>query len=536
MAAATRGRKVLRRLLPPKPGPLPPEFLFGTGTSDHQCEAFDPRYPDVWDRWEAEHPPDVGGRLGYVARGRATDFWNRYPEDVQLARSLGCNAFRFSIAWARVEPEPGRFSDEALAHYRQLAESIRSAGMEPVITLMHFVWPEHVEDRGGLRAPEFPRWFGEYAARVRDAVGDLCRYWITINEPNAIPFGFLKPFWMRDYAWPPGLPAGTSDEEMMRATAEVIRNLFLANRSARLALRSGVGGDRRLVSANGYYLGLPTHFWRLPFPAMQWVDWRATSEKGWAEEDWALVEGRIVVRPEPVDNHPARSERGARAGPIAPAWLEAALARLASWFGATKTFAALSSFTASNWWQLGMRGRLPEFLCPPECVGQLDYVAFDYYFGTQYLAKAGALLDVIERRYDRAPIWAAGLYDALRYFAGMFPALPVFVIENGVAALRDDPKRARYLRDHIREVQRARQAGVNVIGYLAWSLTTNREWGLPAGPHGDFGLFHIDLDGDPELVRHPTGAARAYQTIISRRTAWAAGAGRASKQPAALRR
>jgi hypothetical protein len=197
--------------------------------------------------------------------------------------------------------------------------------------------------------------------------------------------------------------------------------------------------------------------------------------------------------------------------------------RLADFIGATRTFVALSSFTASNWWQLGMRGRLPEFLCPSECVGQLDYVAFDYYFGTQFLGKVGSLLDVLERRYDRAPIWAAGLYDAVTYFAGMFPGLPMFVIENGVAATRDDPRRARYLRDHIREVQRARQDGANVVGYLAWSLTTNREWGLKAGPHGDFGLYHVDLDGDPALLRHPTRAARAYRAIVSRRTAWAGG-------------
>ena len=94
---------------------------------------------------------------------------------------------------------------------------------------------------------------------------------------------------------------------MMRATAEVIRNLFLAHRSARLALRAGDGGERRLVTANSYYLGLPTHFWRLPFPLMQWVDWRATSEKGWSEEDWVLIEGRIAVRP---DLRPPRREGG----------------------------------------------------------------------------------------------------------------------------------------------------------------------------------------------------------------------------------
>jgi hypothetical protein len=260
---------------------------------------------------------------------------------------------------------------------------------------------------------------------------------------------------------------------------------------------------------------------------MQWVDWRATSEKGWAEEDWVLVEGRIVARPDlrPPQQSALSAPPGIHAGAAVLAALAAISERLADLFGWAKTFAVVSSFLASNWWQLGMRGRLPEFLCPRECVGQFDYVAFDYYFGTQYLGKMGTLLDVLERRYDRAPVRAAGLGDALRYFAKMFPGVPLFVIENGVAAVRDDPKRARYLRDHIREVQRAHQDGVNVIGYLAWSLTTNREWGLPSGPHGDFGLYHIDLDGDPNLTRHPTGAARAYQAIVGRRTAWSSGAG-----------
>ncbi len=506
-AALDLGR-MLRREVPP----FPPEFLLGTGSSDHQCEAFDSRYPDVWDVWEAAHPAGLPGVVPYVARGRATDFWRRYAEDVALARALGCNAFRFSIAWSRVEPEPGAFSEESLRHYRALAESICAAGMEPIITLMHFVWPKHVEDRGGLRAAQFPSWFEAYTARVRDALGDLCRYWITINEPNALLFGYLKPFWLHHYAWPPGLPPEADDDESMRATAEVIRNLFLANRAARLVLRTGPGGERRLISANSYYLGLPTRLWRLPFPLMHWVDWRATSEKGWAEEDWALVQGRIVLRDPP-------KLTGADAKPTILGGLASVSRNAARAIGVGKVFAVLSSFTASNWWQLGLAGRLPDFLCPPECIGQQDYVAFDYYFGTQFLGSIGHLLDVVERRYDRAPIWPGGLGDALRYFAAMFPDLPLFVIENGFAGHHSQVQRARHLRRHIREVQRARADGLRVVGYLAWSLTTNREWGLPAGPQSDFGLYYIDLDGDPTLTRHRTPVASAYEHIVRHRRA-----------------
>jgi beta-glucosidase/6-phospho-beta-glucosidase/beta-galactosidase len=125
---STTGRRIgVRRLLQPRPDPFPADFLFGVGTSDHQCEAFDPRYPDVWDDWEASHPIRHPGEDCCLQRGRATDFWQRYAADVRLAQSLGCKAFRFSIAWARVEPEPGQFSDEALAHYRRVAETIRAA-------------------------------------------------------------------------------------------------------------------------------------------------------------------------------------------------------------------------------------------------------------------------------------------------------------------------------------------------------------------------------------------------------------------------
>ena len=116
-----------------------PPLLFGVATADHQCEAYEARWEDVWDRWERDQ------RL--VARGRATDFWTRYTEDVELARRLGCTAFRFSVAWARVEPSPGWFDASVLEHYGALAAAIVEAGMEPVVTLLHNTWPLHVQDQ-----------------------------------------------------------------------------------------------------------------------------------------------------------------------------------------------------------------------------------------------------------------------------------------------------------------------------------------------------------------------------------------------------
>jgi beta-glucosidase/6-phospho-beta-glucosidase/beta-galactosidase len=112
----TRG--ALRTLLPAPP--LPRHFMFGVATADHQCEAYEPEYEDirdVWERWRQ-----------LVPRQRATDFWHRYAEDIALARDLGCATFRFSIAWARVEPTPGTFNQAALDHYRGVIEAVRAAG------------------------------------------------------------------------------------------------------------------------------------------------------------------------------------------------------------------------------------------------------------------------------------------------------------------------------------------------------------------------------------------------------------------------
>jgi beta-glucosidase/6-phospho-beta-glucosidase/beta-galactosidase len=156
-------------------------FLFGVATADHQCEAYDPRYEDIRDVWERKR--------NLTERKRATDFWIRYAEDIQLARDLGCNSFRFSLAWSRLELTPGVFNDEAFDHYRQLIEAIRAAGMEPIMTLHHFTWPVHVEERGGLIGKDFPAIYTSYVTEVVRRLGQQVRYWITFNEPTQLLFG-----------------------------------------------------------------------------------------------------------------------------------------------------------------------------------------------------------------------------------------------------------------------------------------------------------------------------------------------------------
>ncbi len=138
--------------------------------------------------------------------------------------------FRFSIAWARVEPSPGVFNAQALDHYSDVVDAVRAAGMEPLVTLMHFTWPLHIEERGGLIADGFPDLFVSYAQRVVARLGARVKYWCTVNEPNILCFGYIKPWWEQNYFAPPGLPPEAGLEEQIQAQMALIRNLFSRTR------------------------------------------------------------------------------------------------------------------------------------------------------------------------------------------------------------------------------------------------------------------------------------------------------------------
>ena len=177
------GRQVAWRRAPP--GSFPDHFLFGAATAAHQIEGGNVNS----DWWAFEHDP--ASRVIDVS-GDACDSWSRWGEDLDLALGIGLNAYRFSIEWARVEPEPGEFSDAALDHYRRVAAGCRERGLVPVVTLHHFTLPRWMAARGGFESPEMPARLGAYAARVGDALGDLIGVACTINEPNIVALdGYL---------------------------------------------------------------------------------------------------------------------------------------------------------------------------------------------------------------------------------------------------------------------------------------------------------------------------------------------------------
>jgi len=671
-----------------------PKLQFGVATADHQAEAYDPEIPDFRDEWE---------RLtGQTQRDKATDFWNRYPEDIKLASDLGCKIFRFSIAWSRVEPEPGRFESAALEHYRQVASTIREAGMLPLVTLHHFTWPIHVQERGGMTAPNFPIWYHAYVEQVVEAIGDLVPYWISFNEPNLLVYGYVKPWWQESYLVPPGGGPEIPLSTQLERAAQLIRTIFVAHRLARETIRKK--NPEAKVGANPFMLGLPT--------ALQWfIDFCATrtrSKKQFEQRSKLVAEPpvppstsvdlviaqfaptqeraakvafsksydesteRLVIKkgsgftqladlnghrvgyvrgsvsnrtlarfapsalPRPfathhnglealeagwIDGFIADEVRIAHVGlspslemldgPLAQRKCAVAVPRgspdllnlvnavvtgnlpratavhgrsigairrrgnlrvgvtfdpnaelperlkkeieiaeqvgehifgrrgcvefellrmdervssLRSWLHffepVLKAASVVGTILNSNWWHLGMAGKLPEFFCPKECVGQQDFVGLDYYWGIDSveLHRMHQLIDATMSRFDDAPVDSAGLLRVLSRLHRWFPDKEILIIENGCIDEADKLTREEYLRAHIREVTRARAMGIPVAGYICWSITSNREWGLAFGPASDFGLYHIDLDNDPELKRVPTASAEIYKRVIQEET------------------
>ena len=172
---------------------FPDGFFWGTATAAHQVEGGN--YLNDWWAWEQV--------AGHIKNGdtseRACEHYQRFESDFELLRSLHQNAHRLSLEWSRIEPRPGQYSTDAIAHYRRVLEALRARGMEPIVTIHHFTNPTWVAAAGGWEAPETADRFASFATRIVDELHDLARYWITINEPTVIAYqGYIRG------EWPPG--------------------------------------------------------------------------------------------------------------------------------------------------------------------------------------------------------------------------------------------------------------------------------------------------------------------------------------------
>ncbi len=158
---------------------FPPHFLWAAATAPQQVEG--QNFNSDWSAWE-----QLPNKIKNNDSSRvACDWWGgRWREDFERAQSLGMNAQRIGIEWARLEPRQGEWNADAAARYREMISSLRERGMEPFVTLHHFTSPQWVAERGGFENPDIAEWMAHYAERAAREFGDIVKFWITINEPN----------------------------------------------------------------------------------------------------------------------------------------------------------------------------------------------------------------------------------------------------------------------------------------------------------------------------------------------------------------
>jgi beta-glucosidase len=156
---------------------FPPGFLWGVATSGHQTEGDN----TASDTWFAER---VRPTVFREPSGAACDSYARWREDLELVVGMGCNAYRFSLEWARIEPTEGAFSDEAIAHYGAILDRCRELGVAPVVTFNHFTSPHWFAARGGWLDPDAPALFARYCGETMDRIGGGIAFAVTLNEPN----------------------------------------------------------------------------------------------------------------------------------------------------------------------------------------------------------------------------------------------------------------------------------------------------------------------------------------------------------------
>lgn len=442
---------------------LPEEFLWGVAASAYQIEGAwreGGRGPSIWD--DFSHTP------GRTARGDtgdvACDHYHRYREDVALMADLGVGAYRFSIAWPRVEPlGDGRANREGMDFYSRLVDALLERGIRPVPTLYHWDLPSALEARGGWRERETAYRFAAYAERMASLLGDRAKLWMTHNEP-----------WCQAH-----LGHETGEH------APGLRDPLAAFRvDHHLLLSHGLAHDAMKANRPDLAVGLTLNAAPFDTPGDRPEDLAAVRLADGLHNRWyfePLVHGRY---PEDVVQH---LERTIGLAPFEAEDLERIGGRL--------------DFLGLNYYN-------PDHVAAP---GPGD-VGFRTLPQRPPLTQMGWEVD------------ADGIRRLLLRVAGDYPGLPLYVMENGAAypdsAGADgrvhDPDRIRYIAQHVDAVRRAMVEGAPVRGYFYWSLLDNFEWAL--GYTIRFGLVAIG----PGLERVRKDSFDAYRRLIAEARAGAA--------------
>jgi beta-glucosidase len=440
--------------------PFPPGFTWGVSTASYQIEGAvsdDGRGTSVWDTFSHTPGRVRDGDTGDVA----CDHYHRYPEDVALMAHLGVGAYRFSVAWPRVQPTgAGPANSAGLDFYDRLVDALLDRNIDPLVTLFHWDLPQPLEDAGGWLNRDTSARFGEYAELVAERLGDRVKLWITLNEPVVVT--------SLGYVLGTHAPGRTGVPNAL----PVIHHQLLGHGLAAAAIRRHSTAGVSL--ANNYSPAWAVGSDGRPETATD--DDRATAAF------YDLYHNRMFTDPLLVGAYP-------------------------------DGFEALSTVDIDS---LILDGDLAVISAP------LDALGLNYYRPAAIrAAKPGddlpfALVDLTG--YDVTgfgwPVVPDGLRETLvtllhERYPGALP--PLWITENGCAYPRaiDDKDRVSYLDSHIRAVRAAIDAGVDVRGYCVWSLLDNFEWA--EGYSQRFGLVDVDF---ATQQRTPRASYRWYRDLV----------------------
>tara|TARA_B100000315_G_C14585001_1_gene592516 strand:+ start:2619 stop:3863 length:1245 start_codon:yes stop_codon:yes gene_type:complete len=179
---------------------FPEGFLWGAALSSYQCEGGN--LNTDWCAWEEKNNLEKAAD--------ACDHYHLFDQDFRSAKSLHLNSLRISFEWARINPQPGKFSKSAIEHYKEVIDSLLAYNLKPIVTLHHFTNPSWFMDQGGWLKASNIDYFSSYLKLVVETFKDKVDTWLILNEPLVYAyFGFIKG------SWPPGIKSLSSAKKVV---------------------------------------------------------------------------------------------------------------------------------------------------------------------------------------------------------------------------------------------------------------------------------------------------------------------------------
>lgn len=405
-------------------------FLIGAATAAHQVEGGN-IHSDYWAQEHMVHTDFL------EPSGDAVDHYNRYGEDICLMAEAGLNAYRFSIEWARIEPQEGCFDEAQIDHYRKVIHCCRENGIEPIVTLLHFTSPRWLISKGGWESDETPGYFARYTRYVIEQLGSELHYVCTINEANmGIQVAAIAKRYMQQMM--AKMQAGKTGGDKTDGTVQMGLNLekMIANQQAAEKERMEIFG---VAKTECFTSPRTPHGDEIVMEAHR-------AARAVIREVAPHVRVGLTLSLHDIQAQPGGEENAGKE------WAEEFTHYLPAIEG--DDFLGVQNYTRTR---IGAEGSLPT----PEGA---ELTQMDYEFYPQ------ALEHVIRR--------------VAKDFKG-----DLMVTENGIATA-DDSRRVAFIQTALSGVNACIADGIPVKGYMYWSLLDNFEW--QKGFSMTFGLIAVD--------------------------------------------